>query len=370
MRLLVRKNIQFDPVRGFRFLPGTARTVLIINNQLEYDTRITINNIGIPSKIDYFKKKNPNIFRYIVFGDSFTQGYFLDLNWPDNLNKQFKDKNIEFYNFAVDGGGLHNWYSIFFNEVLGNYDFDGIIIASFGNNLERGFYVMNPDYDNDIMRGGYIDSIPKSLNDLNQNYNLDKGVSLYKPEILIQEKLSSLQLKKFKLVPIRSYLFDFIIQRSQNLLSIYKINRATKRFESKYLAKPHGEYSFNEFINRYGEKKLKMLEEIIDTSKKLNKKIILCNIPDKESVTNLTTNIGNEFFDSSNYNILINEMMFLAENYDVKYFNGYEIFDNIPISKRNQYWFQKDGHWNQQGSDLYSDKFKKFIFKEHELENN
>jgi lysophospholipase L1-like esterase len=356
-----QQNIVFDPIRGFKFLPGDARTALIINNQLEYHSYFHINNEGVPSTQDYFFEKEPGMRRYIVFGDSFTQGYFLEKNWPERVSNKLSEVGIELYNFSVDGGGLYNWHNILFKEVLPHYDFDGIIIASFGNDLDRDFFVMNPDYTLGKMYGGYLPVIPVSIEDLNENYTLDVGAGLYHSDETIDAKLQQLTQKSFQLAPLQSYLLQFLRSRIQNIRLSWSTWKETNKFNEKFLSQPTQAYNDSLFIQRYGEQKYDMLSAIITTSKELNKEVILVNIPDKESICARTTNIQNEFLVDSSVHILTQELQYFAKQYDVAYFNGYRIFDDVPVNELPSYWFTYDGHWNQKGSDLFGEKFEEFL---------
>lgn len=345
-----KKNIVYDSIRGFRFLPGTARTILIENNNLEYDNTFTINNVGVPSITDYSNKKsNKNIFRYIVFGDSHTQGYFLERNWPDLVNEKLKNNNIELYNFSIDGGGLVNWHNIFFKELLKNYEFDGIIFAVYGNNFDRDFWVLSPDYKQNINQGGYIDSIPKSQNDLLNNYKLQKGESLYKTNSEINKNKDLYLSKKIKFLPFNFY--------SLKLYSDLKKEIELREYLNKYnnsnyvTYKISDTYNINDFVGRYGLGKYKLLNEIMKTADSLELKVIFCNIPDKDLIFNYKS------FIPAN----IKELMFLSEYYNAKFYNICEVFKGYEKDSLENFWFKYDGHLNQKGSEIISDAFSKFL---------
>ncbi len=193
-------NNEYDPVRGFRFLLGNSRTILAIKNQIEFDNSFHINNKGIPTDIDYSESKNDStVFRYLVFGDSFTQGYFLSENWPQKAQKESNANNInvQHYNFSFDGGGICNWQNVYFNECILSYVCDGIILASFGDDLNRDFWVMNPDYENNQMCTAFIPYVPFTFYDVSGVFNLPCGEPLYKQNYEIDSIYKALSNDEF-----------------------------------------------------------------------------------------------------------------------------------------------------------------------------
>lgn len=359
-----KQNIVYDKIRGFKFLPGKARTVLINNNEIEFDVNFSINNVGIPSKKDYFFKKDKNTFRYIVFGDSFTQGYFLEKNWPDFLNKELDSKKIEFYNFAVDAGGLMNWHNIYFNEIINNYEYDGIIIASFGNNFDRNFWVMHPNYQSNTIKAGYLKNIPKNIEDLETNYSIQSYPGLYKPVSETDSILNYMESRIFQLQPLHFYFYKFIRAKINNAKNVLFVKKEINNFRKKFVKNIDIEsYEIQDFKTRYGENKFKLLDQILTHAKENRKEVILANVPDKLAIIDGVSDCIVDFLNNNPTNILVSEMYFLSKYYDTKYFNGYEIFDNMPIDSLNNYWFAYDGHWNQKGSNLFAKKIQKIILK-------
>lgn len=357
-----KQNIVYDSIRGFRFLTGEARTILIMNNEIEFDTRFCINNIGVPAHVDYQKKKQKGVKRYIVFGDSFTQGYFLSTNWPDRLNQAFKNDSIEFYNFAVDGGGLMNWHNVYFKEIVNQYDFDGVIIASFGNNLHRDFWVMYPDYERGLMRGGHVAPIPANKEELSIDA-LHTGEGLYKTDEEIAEAIETMNAQEFRWVPVRLYFLDFVKQRVDNMFRKVVVAKENEKFEAKYLSKAQRKFSYNDFIARNGEHKYQLLDTLISHAKTHDKEVILVNIPDIKTVTRSSVDVLSAHERKSPANILVQEMQFLADHFETGYYNGYQIFNKMDSTEISHYWLHRDGHWNQYGSDLFAEKFAEFLNK-------
>jgi len=105
------KSIRFDPVRGFKLLKQPLRVFRITKGDIEYYGNIRGNNQYFQDRDDWYPKKpNKDISRWAVFGDSFTAGHYLEMNWPDRVEDT--TQNLMLMNFTVDGGGLANWYNI------------------------------------------------------------------------------------------------------------------------------------------------------------------------------------------------------------------------------------------------------------------
>jgi len=104
---------EFDPIRGYRWVQGCHRTVKLSEESLVYDNTFCINNAGVYSSLDY-QPRVPNGVkkRYIVLGDSFTAAEFLEKPLTERLS-EFSGDEVEYYSFALDGGGILNWHSVF-----------------------------------------------------------------------------------------------------------------------------------------------------------------------------------------------------------------------------------------------------------------
>jgi len=157
--IIVNPNIVFDSVRGYRFInEPKARYCYFVDTSREIDFTMHVNNQGYASKIDFQPRKLPGVKRYLVFGDSFSAGVIMDTTWVDWLNILFAENNqpLEFYNFSVDGGGMANWWSIYCNEIMDEYEFDGVILAPYIDNINRGF--VGWWQDSSCIKGAYFPS--------------------------------------------------------------------------------------------------------------------------------------------------------------------------------------------------------------------
>ena len=137
-------RVCFEPdlISGYRWLPGKTRTVRLHKGEVLYDNEFVANAQGYMSRHDFRHTKTPGSKRVAAFGDSFTAMVQIESPWPEQLERRLNSKakvNCECYNFGINGAGLQNWNSIFFKELVPNYEFDAVIFAVFMENLSRPF---------------------------------------------------------------------------------------------------------------------------------------------------------------------------------------------------------------------------------------
>ncbi len=140
-------NFKFDPTSGYR-ISGVPATFgcYVKNGRLQSYGVLRGNNLGFPSKHDFYKHKG-NKKRVIVFGDSYTASQFTAYSWVD-LVEDYMNANatpgdsVEFWNMSVDGAGLANWWSVIHNVLnKEGFDADAMIFAVLNTDLDRSFHV-------------------------------------------------------------------------------------------------------------------------------------------------------------------------------------------------------------------------------------
>lgn len=139
------RTLHFDPIRGIRLEPVASRYARITDGTLEYIGHARGNNQGFPDRDDFQPGRSaPGRRRLAVFGDSFTAGQFLQVDWPDRVEDLTRETAapLELLNFAIDGGGLGNWWSVLTRIVQADkYQIDGVVFAVFADDLRRGFSI-------------------------------------------------------------------------------------------------------------------------------------------------------------------------------------------------------------------------------------
>jgi len=331
---------EFDPIRGYRWTEDTIRCFRVRSGEVVYDNHFYPNNVGWIMDQDYaYKKKDTLTSRWMLLGDSFVAGIMLENNLPnkvqDLINDSIGKDKVELYSFGVDGGGIMNWYNVFFKEIIPNYEFDGIIIAPYADNLYRDFMVMIIQ-ENGFM--GRIDSVDWKDDD-----------------VIYKEDFKSL--KPYSSIYSNSEI-DHLLTSSRKPFN-WPLKKNIYRFAKGLTKKPKKERKENvttiDQLNvKMGEKKSHQLTSILSWCSNNGKNVILASIPSKHE-------LKNQVQEKNNQHKL--EMEIIANTYQLSYFDGYAVFDGMNEMEIDQHWLNYDGHWNQKGSDLYASYFADYLLQ-------
>lgn len=338
-----KKCTEFDHIRGYRWLGDSIRGFKTRHGVVVYDNQFHPNNKGWIMDQDYtFKKKDSIKTRWMILGDSFVAGIMLETNLPNRsqqlLNDSLGKGEIELYSFGIDGGGIMNWYNVFFKEIVPNYEFDGVIIAPYADNLYRDFMVMVID-TNGFM--GRIDSIDWSGNDRLKINDL-KSIRPYN-NVYSDRMIDRFLSQKYKA-------FDWPLKT--------ELIRIVKSLGKKNKERPPQNIQTIAALNRkMGRKKFTQLDSIISFCQSREKQLILASIP---SLLELKGELNGT--ESSHKN----EMDILAKEYRLDYMDGYEVFKGLNEEELNNHWLKYDGHWNQKGSDRYAKELANFLISINE----
>lgn len=136
--------VQFDPVLGYRLGTDSTRMMIIgSDGTVEAEGVFRGNNVGAPDNDDFVAQRGTDKRkRFVVFGDSFTSGLYMERSWPDVAEElsQQQGTPVELLNFSIDGGGLANWQQVLTRIIVAeNYEIDGVVFAVFGTDLNRPF---------------------------------------------------------------------------------------------------------------------------------------------------------------------------------------------------------------------------------------
>ena len=289
-----------------------------------------------------------------MFGDSFTAGEFIETPWCDKMNQLASENglNMEFYSFGIDGGGIENWHSIFFNEVLPNYEFDGVIVAAFYENFRRDF-IANITLDSTIYFGYFKSAPPKDMKptpDKNwaEENNFSKGWKIAS-DSSINQTLQSISIKQISHTP---FSFAALNKLFQKLLSMnYKRKTSVDKEEIGNI-----EASVKKI---YPAEKLKRMNELFSSIKQNKKRVILATIPAKGGATNNSPNTEKKL------NRHQQEFQYFAKKYGIDFFDSYPDFQKINPDSIDSFWLKHDWHWNQKGSDYFANSIYNYLQKNY-----
>ena len=325
-----RPPVTFDPVLSYRWNPG-FRVVRVANGEIVFDTRAKINNEGFHCSFDYHReKKGGRTFRFIVLGDSFTNDLAVNEAWPETLHYLLQSRaehgiDIEVFGMPTDGGGLPNWYTTLKEYLLPHFEFDGLIIADWGDDLARRWVVSHSD--NESMYWGPVDfkDRPTSLEEVESN--LSNMTKLYEirtgPEI-------------------------------EELVGKLKEHASPKHLspedceEKVELAPDNYEFSPSLFAERYSQEHFDMLAEMVELCREHEKVMTYSPLPGRSEVLELIKNPDNLLYRQA-------QGEGLCRHFPIHYFDGCSVLNHLsPQSLIDLYWLKYDGHWSKAASLQYA----------------
>jgi len=161
-------SYRFDPVSGYRISGEPSRLATTVSNGvIESVGTIQGNNLGFADRDDFEPRRaEPGSRRLAVFGDSFSAAQYNPRAWPDAAEDLAREgpQSLELLNFAVDGGGLVNWWSVLTRLVEAEgYAIDGVVFAVFGDDLRRGFSLCDDSLEREGRRRVLYTRIPADL---------------------------------------------------------------------------------------------------------------------------------------------------------------------------------------------------------------
>ncbi len=332
----------FDPVMGFRWLPGPIRWVGVEHEEVIIDNTFSGNNYGYISSYDYLpKKQSPETFRIAVLGDSFTAGLELTKPWPERLQQLLRSRtekrSVEVYAFPIDGGGLLNWHSVFFNQILPQFEFDALIIASWYENLNRKFVTYHSDETAMYINHFDEEDRPKSREAFEEIFREMRSEEFYK--FLGKREMEEMVNRV----------------RREGRAAVATVNDYTRKWEEESeLAPPSYEFSTQAFIQRYSAERLAMFTEIVDACRKRHIPLIFCAVPTRGGLLRMRKENATLIHRA--------ESEGLCRYFGLHYFDGYAIFDGIDAQAIvDLYWLKYDGHWAQAAADLFALKLAEWI---------
>jgi len=246
--------------------------------------------------------------------------------------------------------------AFFFNDIVPNYDFDGIIIPVFGDDLERDYEIIH-HVENHSFSQEFPD-LPEDYDDFEKNYlpKMTLTADIFDDDSISSQIGAASTLKDIDAGHVRPGLhflsnLEFYLQKAKHdlmrgaMLAIYK----------RWLFYPIRQSPMTEerFLRKYGSKRLAMIDAIVNHCKQHDKDIYLASIPEEYGIS--LARKGKE-------NLVQKDLKFLSEHYGLKYFDGYEVFLDLDETfVREECFLKYDLHWSQKGSDIFAEAFAKYF---------
>lgn len=333
-------RISFDPASGYRLPREPVPWARIAEGRIEYRGEIKGNNFGFPDRDDFVPRKSvPNRRRYVVFGDSFTGGQYIDVNWPQRVEMS-TPRPIELLNFSLPGIGLANWYSMFTAIVDPEFEYDGLVFAVFDDDLSRPFFVLD-QREGIHPQQGYSsmdpEKFPKTLSDARRYFRVtDVTRSTW---LLERDKFES-ALRRGRIEtgePARFELFFWT-----RLVRVFKDSSHALRARAR-LRELLGRATEPETGPTLTAAQLRLVEGVRASTQIKDKDVVVIRIPSREAAMR-----GSQIPSSTTE---------FARLLSARLFDGGKAFEGIREDQIARLWFPHDGHWNQEGSDVFARYF-------------
>jgi hypothetical protein len=328
------RTVRFDPILGYRLLPVPSRIARITMGTVEYVGTLKGNNQGFPDRDDFSPERGADTGpRFAVFGDSYTAAPFLEVNWPDrveDLSHRWQ-KPPRLLNFAVDGGGLANWWSVFTRLVeKEGYQIDGVVFAVIPGDLWRGFTVADHENQTRPMFGRVPtwdpDTFPRTLFEARKYLQPETQNA----SVVSTEEFDSgirLEWRPRSDKPLRPYFAS-------------KVWQVLKRGLSRDSGLPMPPRAFDSF-DVHQER---MIEDMARAIRKKGISVIVVHVPSRE-----------ELLRGKRDTLPPVDTRFFAQLLGAGFIDGREAFKGLSPDEIRAMWFPYDAHWAQKGSDRFAE---------------
>jgi len=340
--------IKYDEALGWSFIPNTD----IADISFEWKVRYHINEDGFREKSG-IKEKTEGIYRILILGDSFTEGFGIRQNKRFSfLTESLLNKNnrkVEIINLGVRGYNLAQYYGVF-QTAYKKYKPDLVIIAAILADLD----VVT---DACPLAAGMICGRPHYH--LQDGQLILDGIPVFKPyrhELLKNDKLELFKERYLRHSAAWAFL-KALIARNHFLKKIYMPLKLEKDF-SKY---PEYKKLFKHIYNVRSDPMLydkemnekisvAILKDMFDTFKGGGGKLLVFLLTDDKLNTNARF-----------YKRLSDDTGFFYASFP-------ELSDEYKKNKR-KYHFNFDLHFNERGNALVAESLADFLKKNVLKEN-
>lgn len=315
----------------------------------EWDIEFKVNSLGLRDS-EYSIEKPENTYRILMLGDSFTEGYGVQLKdifskiVEEKLNLQDKER-FEVINTGITG----------YSPLL-----EYLYLKKYGLEFDPDLVVMNfsmTDFYDDLIYGD------KEL--------LVEKDKLFKEEIPSTTWMPSISQKIKWWLHQNLVLYDFLVLRLKRIVNpgVYKkniIDFEKGNIQSDQFAITREEINEKDYVlllENSTENLLKIKQLLTEN----NIGFALVIIPYGHQVNDREWRKGRDFWGFEKGKIYSNQS--ISDLVDFAIANKIEILDLLPIYKKasrffwdGNYYYPYDGHWNKKGHQLAAEKIYEFIY--------
>jgi hypothetical protein len=336
-----RETVSLDLVRG-AWLPSVpVRSACVANGKLEWVGLLHGNAQGFPSWHDYTPKRSkPLVKRIAVFGDSMTQEHFLGRSWPERAQEltECQDEPVEFLNFSLWGSGLTNWWSII-TKILEkeDYEIDGVVFAVTEDSLLRSLtlftVVDSADSQRKLLLTRWPSFDPRSL-----------PSTEFEVRRAIQDKGDS-RASVYWMVP--SAEFDRVLQGEwpAQVPHRFRLALATSLYRSARTLLLPLPREPSEGIDLFASGRKGLIDDMGSYVERRRLPVLVVQIPGRRTALK----------ERAPTMVHLDRAKAFAQALGGAFLNGGEMFAGMSPTEIRNYYFPRDVHWNQNGSDRFAD---------------
>jgi lysophospholipase L1-like esterase len=327
-------TVHFDPIRGYRLTASPSRITRITRGAVEYLGVLKGNNQGFPDRDDFGPSRGSFPGRRIaVFGDSYTAAQYLGENWPDYVEDSTREgaAPAHLLNFAVDGGGLANWWSVLTRLVeREKYDIDGVIFAVIPGNLWRGFSIADHRNQDRPVFGRIPtwnpETFPTTLDEA-RRYLVPLTSSAYIVNAARFDQALEMKWRPPSGKPLRPYFAR----------KVWQALRGGAPRSQPAAGAPRAFDSFDSWQQW-------MIRDMARAIKAMNVPAVVIHVPSRENLLELPQDtpppVDTELF---------------AALLGARLVDGAQAYKRSSEAEIRAMWLPYDAHWGQQGSNLFGD---------------
>lgn len=299
--------------------------------EVEYVGAVRGNSLGFADGDEFGPRRTKaGDLRLAVFGDSFTGGD-LPRRWPDRAEDA--TTGLDLLNFSQSGIGLGNWHQTLLRVVRDeNYEIDGAVFAVWDNDLARRFYVCDHG-EGSVQRGGRVESWDPADYPATRD-EADRWMATWHGFVVDRERFDAAVAGTW--TPRRPFqlffageLLDRALGRKTPSSRVGGASRGTLAGEIADPSQGRG----------------RLVREIRDTLAAMRVPAVVVKLPTLEELLERRTAPRDD------------DARAFAEALSAPFVDGAEAFGGLGEAEIRALWYERDLHWNQNGSDRFGEWF-------------
>jgi len=333
------RTVHFHPVKGYHLTPLPSRFTRITHGIPEYVGTLRGNAQGFPDQDDFARERaRAGTPRLAVFGDSYTAGQYLSINWPDRTEELSlaAGQDLQLLNLSTDGGGLANWESNLRGFLKpGTYAIDGLVFAVYGDDLRRKFSIADARHRRHYAFTRVVEWAPESYpKDGRQARNLLDAGEIGNAWIVTKEEFDAALRGHWH--PPRPWECKVLSALRHVPARLWRDLR--DKLRNRFISSQEE----GSEAQRFSAGQLHLMDTLRDYVHSQSLPVMVVYIPGRAEAA------GGE------NGRQLDAARAFADYLGAAFIDGREAFEGRDADQLAGLWFQHDQHWNQKGSDVFA----------------